>query len=181
MGEVVSFAKARQNDIFSMFDAACPLLPDETNREVVETAERSVGDKKSFGPDSFRAACLLIAVVSLCGLTLSFFGGSDVERHKSTVVDLSSASVENIPGLASESTGSNGTGEKRYASDGAFSSNLVATDEFTLDHLHADKSAWRNNREAWLAHIASLENHPYYQKVVREKRLFSLTHPDLID
>ena len=62
--------------------------------------------------------------------------------------------------------------------DDAFSSDLVVSDEFTLDYLQADNPRWRQSRESWLAHIAALERNPFYLKVVREKRLFSMTHPD---
>ena len=66
MGEVVSIAKARQTDIFSMFDEACPSLPEETNHGVLETARRSISDGKSNKPSRFRTACLIIGTVSFC-------------------------------------------------------------------------------------------------------------------
>ena len=161
MGEVVSFEKARQTDIFSMFDSACPPLPEETNREVVETATLSVGDGKQKNPASFRAACLMIATVSLCGVAaLSFVGKSDAERSVDGSLERT-LDTDAQPG------------------NSAFSSSIVVTDEFTLDHLNAVADTnWRDSRETWLAHIAAMEGHPYYQQVAREKRLFSLTHPD---
>lgn len=146
MGEVVSLAKARQADVFSMFDAACPSLPEETNRDVIETAERSVGAATAGSSVKFRTACLLIAILSTVGLAASFLGAPDTQGQ--LVRDLN------------------------------FSSNLVVTDEFIIAPAHADDPAWRQSREAWLAHIAKLENHPYFQQVLREKRLFSLTYPD---
>ena len=146
MGEVVSFAKARQADIFSMFDSTCPALSEETNRDVMETAERSVDAQKPGRSLSFRAACLLIASLSVVGIAASFYGG----------------------------TGTQG----QLATDLNFSADLVVTEEFTLAPAQADDPVWRHSREAWLAHIAALENNPYYQQVVREKRLFSLTYPD---
>ena len=73
MGEVVSIAKARQTDIFSMFDEACPSLPEETNHGVLETARRSISDGKSNKPSRFRTACLIIGTVSFVGIALSFF------------------------------------------------------------------------------------------------------------
>lgn len=146
MGEVVSFAKARQADIFSMFDSACPALSEDTCRDVMETAERSVDAQKPGNSVSFRTACLLIAVLSVIGVAASFIGG----------------------------VGKQG----QLAGDLNFSADLVVTEEFTIAPAQADDPAWRHSREAWLAHIAALENNPYYQQVVREKRLFSLTYPD---
>jgi len=167
MGEVVSFAKARQTDIFSMFDTACPSLPEEINREVVDTAVRSVGERKLDKPASFRAACLLIAAVSVCGIALSFFSDSDAERL---------AGLSN--GQGSNAANDVVSSKNRNPVEGAFSSNIVVTEEFTLDHLQSDDISWRHSRETWLAHIAAMEGHPHYQQVLREKRLFSLTHPD---
>jgi hypothetical protein len=146
MGEVVSFAKARQADIFSMFDSACPALAEETNRDVLETAERSVDAQKPRKSVSFRTACLLIASLSVIGVATSYLSG--VGKRGQLAADLN------------------------------FSADLVVTEEFTLAPAQADDPEWRQSREAWLAHIAALENNPYYQQVMREKRLFSLTYPD---
>lgn len=167
MGEVVSIAKARQTDIFSMFDAACPSLPEEASREVIETALRSVGGAKSDKTTSFRAACIVIAVISLFGLALSYFNSFPVQQRASMGGEVST-----------QNQGRQAMLEMQYAVDGAFSSNLVETEEFTLGQGQSDNPAWRHSRESWLAEISSLESHPYYQQVVREKRLFSLAHPD---
>lgn len=176
MGDVVSFAKAGQTDIFSMFDAACPSLPEETNREVVETAQRSVGATNTNKPATTRAACLVIVALSAIGIALSFFSASSVERR--TVVASEFSSKDAAVAAPAEAIEQSVNHRFDGAFSGSFSSNLVMTDEFTLDHLQTDDPAWRLSRETWLAHIAALESNPFYQQVVREKRLFSMTHPD---
>lgn len=160
MGEVVSFAKASQSDVFSMFDDACPALPEDTDREMIVTATRSVGDKNKLQSTRFRSACVVIGALSILGVLLT---------------------VVATGGLTSGGQGTNSATLN-------FSSDLVVTDEFTLDHsgnsgssnlgANNGEPAWRHTREAWLAHIATLENDPTYRRVLREKRLFALTYPD---
>ena len=180
MGEVVSIAKARQTDVFSMFDAACPSLPEETDRGVLETARRSVGDGKSIKPTRFRTSCLIIGAISFAGIALSFIVGTNVERR--TIVGREIATRGDVA-FASKSADATmqvyqHSDNSNLPNDDAFSSDLVVSDEFTLDYLQADNPRWRQSRESWLAHIAALERNPFYLKVVREKRLFSMTHPD---
>lgn len=176
MGEVVSFAKARQTDIFSIFDSTCPTLPEDTDREVVQTAKQSVGvvDKKNH--TTFRAAFMLIAALSFFGVVFSIASDSNTGHYVSRGAG-ASLKEPSAPRLAS-GLNAQAVAEIHYPSSGVFSSSIVATDEFTVDTLASRNPAWRHSREAWLAHIAALENHPYYQQVLREKRLFSLTHPD---
>jgi hypothetical protein len=159
MGEVVSFAKASQSDVFSMFDDACPALPEDTDREMIVTATRTVGDKSKLQSTRFRSACVVIGALSVLGVLLT---------------------VVATGGLTSGRQGV-------HSAPLNFSSDLVVTDEFTLDHssntvsndlVSNGEPAWRHSREAWLAHIAALENDPTYRRVVREKRLFALTYPD---
>lgn len=177
MGEVVSIAKARQTDIFSMFDEACPSLPEETNHGVFETARRSISDGKSNKPSRFRTACLIIGTVSFVGIALSFFVGKNVERR--TIVGSEIVTRGDVASAADAVEQANRHSVKSYLpNDGVFSSNIVVTDEFTLDHPQTDNPRWRQSRETWLAHIAALERNPYYLQVVREKRLFSMTFPD---
>ena len=39
-------------------------------------------------------------------------------------------------------------------------------------------TTYRNNRDAWLVHIKTLESHPVYERIVEEKRLYALHFTD---
>jgi len=161
MGEVVSIAKAKQTDIFSMFDSGCPALPEITDEAVIHSASRSVARVEVKKPGASRVACLVIGGVSLIGIALSY-----LTAETSTNRDLTS-SVAGHSLLTADS-----------ALIGSFSSDLIVTEEFTLNTQVLDERAWRLSREAWLAHIAALERDPAYQQILREKRLFAMTYPD---
>lgn len=168
MGEVISFSRARQTDIFSMFDSVCPALPETYEQEVVDSAARSVGQQTQQNPVSFRSACLLITMVCLIAIAVAHILLATDAQHS-----VNTGSTDNA--LESQFLG-----KKFFSGEQPFSDELVETEEIPAYALKptADDPPWRGSKEAWIAHIAKLEREPGYQLVILEKQLFALAYPD---
>ena len=163
MGNVVSIAKARQTDVFSMFDSGCPALPEQTDLQIMQAAAKSADQQKAESPAAFRIACFAICGVSLIGIMLSYLSDTLPGRYPETS-SVSSAPMAAAAPNVNQLRRSREQQVQEVSSASAFinnfSSNLVVTEEFTLASTPFVDAAWRTSRETWLAHLATLESDP---------------------
>ncbi len=71
MGDVISIRRQGDNDIYRIFDARGPILPDDLDDKIKTAAARALGKKTPQGDGAFRSACLIVVCLSLLGIVVA--------------------------------------------------------------------------------------------------------------
>ena len=151
MGEVISIKRSTDDDLYALFNEACPEVPAAIDEKIQHAAIRAIGGSHEHSAQlSFKTVCLVVAGACLIGVAL-VRGVSDRWNHAVDSAAMYSVQSNNL------------------------NNELVLG--AALPPESSGEKSWRRSRGAWAEYVARLERDPFYQYVQQEKMRFEARYP----